>query len=58
MRQRFAELVRAVVANTVASPEEAHEELRYLLPFSIDFWRLCPIVTPFVVAVATAAFRR
>jgi len=31
MRQRFAELVRAVVANTVASPEEAHEELRYLL---------------------------
>ena len=31
LRQRFAELVRAEVANTVASPEEAEEELRYLL---------------------------
>jgi RNA polymerase sigma-70 factor (ECF subfamily) len=31
MRQRFAELVRAEVANTVTSPEEVEEELRYLL---------------------------
>jgi RNA polymerase sigma-70 factor (ECF subfamily) len=31
LRQRFAELVRAEVAHTVASSEEAEEELRYLV---------------------------
>jgi RNA polymerase sigma-70 factor (ECF subfamily) len=31
LRQRFAELVRVEVANTVASPDEVEEELRYLL---------------------------
>jgi RNA polymerase sigma-70 factor (ECF subfamily) len=31
LRQRFAELVRAEVANTVATQQEVEEELRYLL---------------------------
>jgi len=30
LRQRYSELVRAEIAQTVASPEEADEELRYL----------------------------
>ena len=30
MRQRYGELVRAEIAQTVASPEEADEELHYL----------------------------
>jgi RNA polymerase sigma-70 factor (ECF subfamily) len=31
MRQRFGELVRAEVAQTVSTPDEAREELRYLI---------------------------
>ncbi|HEV2207703.1 MAG TPA: sigma factor [Verrucomicrobiae bacterium] len=31
MRQRYRDLVRAEIANTVASPEEIDEEMRYLL---------------------------
>ena len=30
LRQRYGELVRAEIAQTVANPEEAEEELRYL----------------------------
>jgi RNA polymerase sigma-70 factor (ECF subfamily) len=30
MRQRFGELIRAAIAETVATPEDADEELRYL----------------------------
>jgi RNA polymerase sigma-70 factor (ECF subfamily) len=31
LRQRYGELVRAEIAQTVANPEESDEELRYLL---------------------------
>ncbi len=30
LRQRYRELLREEIANTVASPEEAQEELRHL----------------------------
>ena len=30
LRQRYRELVRAEIANTVASPEEVQEEMRHL----------------------------
>ena len=31
LRQRYGELVRAEIAQTVATPEEADEELQYLV---------------------------
>jgi RNA polymerase sigma-70 factor (ECF subfamily) len=31
LRQRYGELIRAEIANTVAQPVEAEEEMRYLL---------------------------
>jgi len=36
LRKRYRELLRAEIANTVSSPEEVNEELRYLFKVSAD----------------------
>jgi RNA polymerase sigma-70 factor (ECF subfamily) len=34
LRRRYRELIRDEIANTVASPDEVEEEMRYLLKVS------------------------